>query len=150
MKSQNNYYNQLDDIPAFNFNKFIATGDPDLLAKNEIKAHDEADVQSAWDELFQQYIDFMGLGDRYDLILRKENRVCKLITQIYADEKRHLMAILKQEKKELSLLKEKIALKPDASDESAAMGKYLGFDVNDKQMSAKKYFSYIKLIKSDG
>lgn len=149
MRLQDNYYLRFDEIPAYNFQAFLDEGDPSFLMKSEVEKPKLEDVQKVWNGIFQEYLDFMGLSNRQRMIMEKEDYIVKLCYRIYVEGKRHYKAILKQAEEELEKMTERINNKKNAL-EAAAMSKYLTFHVPTKQVSAKEYYSYIKLITSDG
>ena len=150
MKSKT-IYKSFEDIPAFNFMKFMETQEQKLLYPEVISEEEivEVDVLESWEKIFQEYIIFMGIGEGYERIMRIENKIARLIIQRWVHGKKHLQTQINIERTRLNELK-KGNDSSDVYEESAVISKYMGFKIDLKTTNAKEFFSFVKMMHKDG
>jgi len=145
-------YNFFDEIPAFNFLKFLESPDVKYLfheTESEFTNEDLKNAFESWNNIFQEYIDFVGLGDKTLMIMRQEDKIIKLKIDYYTKGKKHLSAVIAAEERKLKELTKGADEKQDNMyNETAFISKYMGFHVKIKEISAKEYFAFAKNMKN--
>ena len=145
-------YKSFDDIPAFNFLKFLESPDVKYLFSETKDEYSNEDIQSAfegWETMFQEYIDFVGVGDKTLMIMRQEDKIIRLKIDYFTKGKKHLSAVIAAEQRKLDELNKAGGKKQDLMyNETAIISKYMGFHIKIKEISAKEYFAFAKNMKN--
>jgi hypothetical protein len=145
-------YKSFDDIPAFNFLKFLESSDLKYLfieEKSEYEKEEIADALVSWEYIFQEYLDFVGVGDKTLMIMRQEDKIIRLKIDLLTKGKKHLSAVIAAEERKLKELQKGSEKQKDLMyNETAIISKYMGFHVKIKEISAKEYFALAKNMKN--
>lgn len=144
-----NKYDTLDKLPLFNWDRLHTTGDLRylIISENpeEIEGADPKELNNLWTLLQQEYIDEFGLSEEYLTILRtkKQSILLKIKAALTGDGSRNALAKIKDEElKERLERKEKVTF----NDTLAQVEKFMGYQINPKQISVKKFYTYLKLM----
>jgi len=144
-------YKSLDEIPAFNFLNFLDNPELKLLfhdSPDEIPTESIVDALDSWNIIFQQYLNYVGLGEKTIMIMNQEDKIIRLKIDLLTKGKKHLAAVIAMEQKKLDELKKGTIEKDTIYQETALISKYMGFNINLKKISAKEYFSFVKIMKN--
>lgn len=147
-----NLYKYFDEIPAYNFLKFLETPDLKYLFSISKETYEPEEIKSAlenWNSIFQEYLDFVGLGDRTLRIMKQEDKIVRLKIQLLTKGKKHLSAVIKNEENILKELKKGNDSKDLMYNETAIISKYMGFHIKLKEINAKEYFAFAKNMKNE-
>ena len=141
------YYKDIDELPMWNWNKVHDTGNYVYLYKEsdykkEVK---EEWAVKVWDEIYDQYLDYFGIGEKYIEYMRKRITIGKLIADQIVTENRTLNTHIRARKRELEDFK-KENMKGDFTQTHAAVVKHMGQRVNLKETTVKEFYSYVKLM----
>ena len=101
-------------------------------------------VLDGWVELLQGYIDQCGLAPEFKRINEIRRKIAVLEIDIAVYGKTYLNTEIKIL---LSELHEEVGDKADIDLEFVTIEKFLGFSINSDEILAKKYYSYINLMK---
>lgn len=108
-------------------------------------------LQKAWINCYNQYLQAFGLNKMYVHILEQEEKIAKLMCDRWIKDLKHLNAVIKHEEevlKEMMLPKGKGETKTFEED-LAIIQKHNGFVVNPKTTSVKMFFTYVKMLEKE-
>jgi DNA-binding Xre family transcriptional regulator len=145
------FYKSFDEIPAWNFLNFLESPKVDLLIVGEHNELTEKEIETAfdsWNGIFQEFINYVGIGEKTLSIMKQEDKIIRLKIDLLVKGKKHLSAVIAMEQKKLNELRKGNEIEKDnIYQETALISKYMGFNVNIKKISAKEYFSFVKIMK---
>jgi len=145
-------YKSFDEIPAWNFLKFLESPEVKFLFNEEKENYSDDEISDAlesWNGIFQEFISYVGLGNKTLMIMKQEDKIIRLKVDLLTKGKKHLSAVIAMEQKKLDELKKGGENGKDLMyQETAIISKYMGFNINIKTISAKEYFSFVKIMKN--
>lgn len=142
-------YNSIDVLPIWNYYKIIESGDLKYLAITNNYGKDfNYDQKSAlifWEYINDEYIDFFGVSREMVEILELQAEVAINRYEWTVNKTPVCKSLWKQAEKKLDML-----LNGDETNEGVLqkqifyIEKEMGFSIDEKQVSVKRFFSYIK------
>jgi hypothetical protein len=144
------FYDSVENIPIYNYWKTEETGELKYLAigKNYEKAffYDPAEALKAWDKVNKSYLDVFGVSDHYKDVLMLQREVV-LNDYIWHTQREPIAKVYAREaQKQLDSMKKDESVQVDKNDQIFMIEKEMGFEVDIKTMTIKKFYSYIKAI----
>jgi len=146
------FYNDMNDCPAWNFLEVSNTGDLKHIGKaqpfQEIKEKkDYIDSLNAWDQMNMQFYDRYGISPKQKIILSIRKTILILKIEIATGGLRHAQSLLARE-----LFKFNNLMKTDGNFNPFSVvpmvSKSMGFHLNIKDISAFEFFDYLELVKN--
>lgn len=144
-------YNSIEDLPMWNWNKIHETKNLNyLLKKKDYKNLPnifKKTLVDNWLDLNQQVFDEFGMSDKYEQYIRLTKLQIQLRCEKVIQEDRFLI-------NEVNVLQVDIdALFSDKENQSfdqvmVGLEKYLGFRLDSKKITVRKYNDYLKFINS--
>lgn len=139
-------YDSIDEMPIYNWFKCVELKDYSYCAKDRLKADLEA-CQIKFSELYAEYIDTFGISQQLSDIISLQNEILVLkIDMVLSDDKAIKTFI---ELKELELADKLNVKQSKTNTAKVAIEKYLGFRINEKEVTVKEYYDYLQAIKED-
>lgn len=142
-------YTSIDDLPIYNWFKISETNDLNwlLLDKEDAKYTDDELLTPFWENIRAQFFDTFGIPEKMRKVmeLRLDNRLLSMeMTQngdmsleTFVDINKHkITQLLKDEEKQTSEMV------------TAYIEKFLRFPLNEKVVSVKKYYTYVKMLEN--
>lgn len=121
----------------------MTTGNTEVLLTSGI--HNPSKGHTAYQRIFDEYINTFGLPDGYSRYLELMKKAVKLYNNSYNEGKRYLLIKARiaesEAEREISVEGEKIEVI------AARISKYLGFQLNLKTTSIAQFYSYIEMMK---
>jgi hypothetical protein len=139
-------------MPCWNWFKVHEEGNFNYLYKLDnykiIPKYATSDTIEKWHNLYQQYIDDIGVNDNYIDYLRLVKRLVIAKCDYAITKDRFLLNEIRM--LETDIEETKTDGKPVTFGETTAvLSKYLGFRLDVKQISVLEYYNYINLMKRD-
>jgi hypothetical protein len=142
-------YDDIENIPLFNYWNIMKDGDLKYLIKGPIKRGFTPDEYSNalinWNKVNGSYVDFFGVSANHKEMLEIKKEIIvneyiwvtrkEPIAKVYAREAKKMLDKMTDSSEESSL-----------EDQVFFVEKEMGFEVNPKKITVKKFYSYIKSI----
>ncbi len=152
------YFNELDDLPLWNWIKLYAEKDYKYLIKSSDYAilaindniNEELDI--VWRKILDEYIDNFGFTKKYKRVLELERKIAILKCNMYINNNNFLKNEIRIKEKELQKENSKNIVDKDGNDynkQVILIEKWLGSSLDIKTLSTKKYFTYLELIQDE-
>ena len=151
------YFETLDDLPIYNFWKVRETGD--FVYLFEDFKNEEAGkltkrkvwkgvLAELWRKMDAEFIENFALTDEFFNRLLIEKKIINLQLDYMLTKSSVIRARLKGEQQKLELNYQNEEFKPVKLHEFiAGIEKYIGFQINEKEISTNKVYSYVKQMK---
>ena len=151
-KKKLQFFENLEEMPIFNWYNLPEWGDYNLLLKKGKNLHNKSNHKQFEDvylKLMQEYIDRYGVQNDTDMLFSYLRRKTDLTCQLILGGRKSLQ-------NEIKLLEvEILALTPKETkdggtlyDSLAGLSKFMGFDIKAKKTSVVKYKSYFQLLEN--
>jgi hypothetical protein len=145
------HYNNIDNLPLFNYTKVMETSDvrhllilPDYFELPETPLELQATLIEVWEDINYQIIEFMGVSEKHRQILRLEKTIALLKAQKMSTEDNSLDTIIEAKEIELQGIS---VITTDINTDIATLEVNLKMQIDTQKTSVKKYLSYIKILK---
>ena len=139
-------YESIDEMPIYNWFKCVELKDYSYCAKDRVKADLEA-CQIKFSELYAEYIDTFGISQQLNDILSLQNEILVLKIDLTLTKDNGIKTFI--ELKELELADKLNVKQSKTNTAKVAIEKYLGFRINEKEVTVKEYYDYLQAIKED-
>ena len=144
------FYDSIENIPMWNYWKIEETSDLKYLAigKNYDKQffYHNLKAADAWTKVNGSYLDVFGVSDHYkDILMLKRD----IALNEYAWERNRepiARVYAREAKKELEAIQKGDNTRADMNEQIFIIEKEMGFEVDPKVMTIKRFYSYIKGI----
>ena len=140
-------YTTIEDLPIGNLQRIMKEGDlKHMIQKGKFKKKHIPQLEKAWINCYNQYLQTFGLNKMYLLVLEQEEKIAKLICDRWIKDLKHLNGIIKHEEQ---VLKEMVlptkGVKKSFEEDLAIIQKHNGFVIDPKKTSVKMFFTYVKM-----
>lgn len=142
-------YDNIEDFPIYNWFKCIELKDYSYCLVKRIECNTEQlnKCKEAFGAMYAQYLDTFGISDSLNNILSIQNQITILkIDKVLTGDK-FLQTFI--ELKEIELQELLQTKQTKTVSDKVAIEKYLGFRINEKEISVKEYYEYINALKLD-
>lgn len=144
-------YTTIEDLPIGNFQRIMKEGDlKHMIQKGKFKKKHIPQLEKAWINCYNQYLQTFGLNKMYLLVLEQEEKIAKLICERWIKDLKHLNGIIKHEEQ---VLKEMVlptkGVKKSFEEDLAIIQKHNGFVIDPKKTSVKMFFTYVKMLEKE-
>jgi hypothetical protein len=143
------FYETIEDFPIKNWFKCIETQDYSytLYERKELTDDEKNQCKDKFAQLYAEYIDRYGINDELKEIIRVQNEILitKIDSKLNNDESlQNIVEILEIELKDL------LSVKTTKSNTiKVTIEKWLGFRLNEKEVTVTEYYDYLEAIKQD-
>ena len=103
--------------------------------------------QIKFSELYDEYIDTFGISQQLNDILSLQNEILVLKIDLTLTKDNGIKTFI--ELKELELADKLNVKQSKTNTAKVAIEKYLGFRINEKEVTVKEYYDYLQAIKED-
>lgn len=142
-KKLGEHYDSIDNLPIWNWNQIHKTGDyKHLIISGEVDG-----LENIWMGIYDEYIEMFGLYEGYKNYLEKQRKLILLELNFAITEDRTLLNWIQIVKLDLQKIRKKKNEETASLDPTVQIEKYLGFQIDEKTTSVKKYYGYIELMK---
>jgi hypothetical protein len=144
-------YNSIEELPIGNFQKVMKNGDlKQMITKGNFKKKHIQQLENAWINCYNQYLQTFGLNKMYVLVMEQEEKIAKLICDRWIKDLKHLNGVIKHEEQ---VLKQMIlptkGVKKSFEEDLAIIQKHNGFVIDQKTTSVKMFFTYVKMLEKE-
>lgn len=142
------FYNSIEDMPIYNWFKVNSTGDLRFCLIKHKSKYDNLKAKQSFDALYTEYIDTFGIGESYKKVLELKAHIIdlKIDRQIMDDPFiDNWINIAEIDLAELNAQTNKT----NTNEVKVHLEKYLGFRLNEKEVSVKEYYTYLNVMATD-
>ena len=144
-------YTTIEDLPIGNFQRIMKEGNLKyMIIKGTFKKKHIQQLEKAWINCYNQYLQTFGLNKMYLLVLDQEEKIAKLICDRWIKDLKHLNGVIKHEEQ---VLKQMIlptkGVKKSFEEDLAIIQKHNGFVIDQKTTSVKMFFTYVKMLEKE-
>jgi len=149
-------YNTLADIPFYNWQKMYSEKNLGYLIVNKENRIFENNpsltlrLENAWQSIYDEYLKDFGLNDKMERVLELERQIGLLLCDLWIEDNKFLRNKIRILQKKLD--REKSLTEDDGESgstyerQTVMIEKWLQSSIDTKEISARKYFTYIALI----
>ena len=145
-------YSDIEQLPLFNYVQIIQNLDYKYLLfdiETKITAEIADKIQESWDIINTQIIDYMGVPEQMQELLRLKKSIALLRVEKIKTDNNSLESIIEIKEKELQNYYENNN-KTDIYEDITAVEMTLKMQIDLQKTSLKRYLSYIKLLQKNG
>lgn len=135
------YYKSIEELPIYNFNKVIETGELKYIVEKGIIDNKASIV---WEIILEEFTEYVGFSDSYKEYMRYSKKSALLICQAYLENKMYLIAFARAAEKQAEA-----ALgtgKQDFAKLVKMLSKFIGYRIDTKKETVKDFYAIIKLM----
>jgi hypothetical protein len=140
------HYKSIDEMPVYNWFKCIEKKEYKycMVDCKKFKESQTDDCMIAFESLYCEYLDKFGVNDDLQSFILKQNEILSLKIDRVLTEDPFLETIIELKETEM----ETLTNKSDSNNNTAkvAIEKYLGFRINEREITVKEYYEYLKEI----
>ena len=145
-------YSDIEQLPLFNYVQIIQNLDYKYLLfdiETKITAEIADKIQESWENINTQIIDYMGVPEQMQELLRLKKSIALLRVQKIKTDDNSLESIIEIKEKELQNYYENNN-KTDIYEDITAVEMTLKMQIDLQKTSLKRYLSYIKILQKNG
>lgn len=150
-KNEVKIYKSIDELPIYNWWKVHK--DNSLLwllhdPKQHISGVQEQQLTEVWASIYKEFINTFGISKAFREVLnvKREIQIYKYRMYLEKDETLQIFIDIAQDKLEELL---KSGGKSEVNKEKVYVEKYLGRHVDDKTITVKEYYTYLKVLEEE-
>ena len=138
-------YNSIEELPIWNWFKVFETKELNYLIKNGTVNDEQLSI--VWRSLFAEYIDVFGIDESLSNYIKQEKRLVTLELEYAINKKGSDLFKIQIEREKI---KEKDAKKVqgDYMKLVTNVESALKREINEKEMSVRKFYTYLKDLKN--
>lgn len=145
-------YTNIEQLPLFNYVQIVQNLDYKYLlydTETNITAEIADKIQESWENINTQIIDYMGVPEQMQELLRLKKSIALLRVQKIKNDDNSLESIIEIKEKELQNYYENNN-KTDIYEDITAVEMTLKMQIDLQKTSLKRYLSYIKILQKNG
>ncbi len=144
-----NFYESIDELPIYNWLKCIDKKDYTYCLKKikPCSKNDLAKCEEKFNSFYYEFLDRYGINDKLSDIIELKNEILINEIELAITGDRFINTIIQLKKEELEKLIEQKVIKTNSS--KIAIEKYLGFRINEKEITVVEYYDYLKEIEEN-
>jgi hypothetical protein len=140
------YYTTIEDLPVYNWNKIIEAQKYNYILLNPLqKDYNVNECKNQFAVLYEEFIDTFGINEQLRGIIELQNEITIYKIDIALGSK-SLEALLKLTQSKLKKKLEKKESKGNLT--KVYIEKFLGFRLNEKEVTVYEYYNYIKALEN--
>ena len=142
------FYNSIEDMPIYNWFKVNSTGDLRFCLTKHKSKYDNLKAKQSFDALYNEYIETFGIGETYTKVLELKARILDLKIERELTEDAFIENFINMAEIDLAALNS-LTNKTNTNEVKVHLEKYLGFRLNEKEVSVKEYYTYLNVMATD-
>lgn len=140
-------YNSIEEMPVYNWFKCIDLKDYSYCAIDKINV-DLEKCKEAFSNLYNEFLDTFGINESLKQVIELRNEITILKIDKVLTENNSLQTFIELKQIELDEL---INVKAEKTKTyKVEIEKFLGFRINEKEVSVKEYYEYLEALKENG
>lgn len=140
-------YNSIEEMPVYNWFKCIDLKDYSYCAIDKVNV-DLEKCKEAFSNLYNEFLDTFGINESLKQVIELQNEITILKIDKVLTENNSLQTFIELKQIELDEL---INVKAEKTKTyKVEIEKFLGFRINEKEVSVKEYYEYLEALKENG
>ena len=140
-------YNSIEEMPVYNWFKCIDLKDYSYCAIDKINV-DLEKCKEAFSNLYNEFLDTFGINESLKQVIELQNEITILKIDKVLTENNSMQTFIELKQIELDEL---INVKSEKTKTyKVEIEKFLGFRLNEKEVTVKEYYEYLEAIKDNG
>lgn len=141
-------YQSIDELPIYNWFLIHKTNDLTWLLKKKsnINLKQVKTLEVLWEKIYFEFLDTFGIPDTMRHILEIKRDIMVLKIRMLAENDRSLETFIEIKELELNQLNENNQ-KDTTGKVKGYVEKFMGFRLNEKEITVKDFYGYIEIIK---
>ena len=140
-------FNDIDDLPLWNFKKVIETKDLTFLKKTETARATANELEKAWNQISEQLSEYIGVNDVKQKLIMLQSDIERLRIDYLVTRDKGLITAINVKYKELENMLNRVeGTKQDFEQQIAAVEMAFKFQINEMLTSVKRFFTYVKML----
>jgi hypothetical protein len=140
-------YNSIEEMPVYNWFKCIDLKDYSYCAIDK-NAIDLEKCKECFSNLYNEFLDTFGINESLKQVIELQNEITILKIDKVLTENNSLQTFIELKQIELDEL---INVKTEKTKTyKVEIEKFLGFRINEKEVSVKEYYEYLEALKENG
>ena len=142
------YYTSIDEMPIYNWFKLNETNDLSYVLVDRSKKFKQDEAEKSLAALQKEYIDVFGINESFKQVLETKAYISSLIIdkEVSGDQFiQNFINIAIQDLEAIAKESEKV----DVKEIKVHTEKYLGFRLNDKEITVREYYTYVDVMNKD-
>ena len=148
------YYEEIEEMPVYNWFKFNSTGDYSwlLIKKKKIDEKETVFLMGKWKILFDQYIEMFGFNESFLSLLEKRAKIARLIIKKYETGDNTINTLIKLKQADLDRQQQEEAVNPKTNfyDIKTYVEKQMGFQIDIRSMSVVEFQTTLNTVNKNG
>lgn len=141
-------YQDVDELPLFNFKKIIETKDLKYLLKDENTKPTLQELETAWTLINEQVSSISGIADHYQKWLLLHIDLENLQLDLLATRDKSLITEINIKLKQIERMQKQFDQSGGNFDEQiAAVELFFKFHIDEQKTTVKRFFNYLNLMK---
>lgn len=142
------YYEHIDEFPIYNWFKIAETNDFSFMVKDKKGKFNEETASKKYEQLYNQYIDEFGFGESFEKNLLLRSNIVSLKIEKAVTGNNFLNNFIRQAEIDLKDSFSK-ANKVSITETKVHVEKYIGFRLNEREVSVRDFYTYLKVMSKD-
>lgn len=144
MNGLNPYYNSIDNLPCYNFDKIISSGDYSFLFIGEPdKSVKPAELESVWENIYDEFIKEFGISEQYKLYLETMGLYVQHLDAAYNGGDKSQLTMAEVRKREAEGLLSKNDSKLSIY---SVVSKFMGFPCRAHELTVKEFYNHLRFM----
>lgn len=144
MQKSKPYYSSIDELPCWNFDKVIETGDFSFLCKDG--EHHTDNLAGVWHDIYDEFIQAFGVSEAFKMYINKMQQFVEHLDNAIngGDRSQLTMAEVRRRQAEDYMKTQQVG----EVSIYAIVSKYMGFPCRPKEVTVKEFYEYLKMAKN--
>lgn len=142
------YYENIDEIPIYNWFKISETNDLSFMVKDKKGKFDRSTALKKYEQLYDQYINEFGFGESFEKNLMLRSNIVSLKIEKAVTGNNFLNNFIRQAEIDL---KDSMTManRVSITETKVHVEKYVGFRLNEREVSVRDFYTYLKVMSKD-
>ena len=142
------YYENIDEIPIYNWFKISETNDLSFMVKDKKGKFDKSTALKKYEQLYDQYINEFGFGESFEKNLLLRSNIVSLKIEKAVTGNNFLNNFIRQAEIDL---KDSMTManRVSITETKVHVEKYVGFRLNEREVSVRDFYTYLKVMSKD-
>jgi hypothetical protein len=141
------YYNDVDELPLWNFKKVIETKETTFLIKVEGEKAEPDELNKAWGRISEQAAQLSGVSDIQQKFIMLQSDIESLTIDYLVNRDANLVTLIKTKQRELDRMLERFnGGNANFDEQIAAVEVFFKFQIDERKTTVKRFLTYVNII----
>lgn len=140
-------FNDIDDLPLWNFKKVIETKELTFLQRDENSKATQEELSNAWNQISEQVAAVSGVDDLQQKYIMLQVDIENLTIDYLINRDASLITLIKTKQRELKKLMDRFEGNTNFDEQIAAVELAFKFQIDDRKTTVKRFFTYVNFLR---